>query len=194
MSSGNQNLRTLWCIFYFQNIQFNSLCRLEHLGFYLLVFCKHSICLSKINAVVSSHASLNNTCYNVSLFSVILIENHFPLFLTDFLKNHIFRILCSNTSKLFGFHFYIYHISQCILGMHHSSICKTDFCHWILHFFYNGFLCKYAEITGLRINIYLNVICFSKMILACLNQRLLNSLKQCILADRFFFFQNIQRF
>ncbi len=37
------------------------------------------------------------------------------------------------------------------------------------------------------------IICFSKMVLTCLDQRLLNCLKQSIFADILLFFKNIQR-
>ena len=176
MGSGYQDLGTFRGILYFQDINLDPLCRFEYLCLYLFVFCQDGICLSQVDAVVPSHISLNDTGHYILFFCIIFIKDHFPLFFPDFLKDHIFCVLCGDTPELFGFDLYIYDVPQVILGIHHLCIRQADLCHRILNLVYYCFLCKHSEIAGVRINIDFYIIRFSKMILTGLDQRLFNSL------------------
>ena len=52
MGAGYGDARSLWCILYFQNIYFGTLCRLEHLALYLLSLIQDSVNLTKVDADV----------------------------------------------------------------------------------------------------------------------------------------------
>ena len=52
----------------------------------------------------------------------------------------------------------------------------------------------HEKIAGFPVNFHLHVIRFAEMVFARRKQGILNRLKKCLLADFFFFFQNIQRF
>ena len=78
-------------------------------------------------------------------------------------------------------------------GCDFLSICQRNFQCRVFHIFHNISLCIYSKITGFRINGHMYIVRFAKMVLASLDQRLFNCLQQCILADIFFLFQDIQR-
>ena len=85
MCSGNKHSRSFGGRFYFQDINFDSLCWLEYLAFYLLILCEDGIHFTEVDAHILSNITLNDTCYDIFLFAVVLIKKNFSLFLTDFL-------------------------------------------------------------------------------------------------------------
>ena len=82
-----------------QSVLSSQLWRLEHLTLYLLIFCQHSIHLTKVYADITSNITLYDTSYDIFFFFKILIVNHFTLFFTNLLKDQILCILCCNTSE-----------------------------------------------------------------------------------------------
>ena len=193
MCPGHKDLRSLGGIFYLQDIQFDPLCGAEHLCLHLFVLCQDGICLAQIDAVVSAQASLYDTCHNIFFLSVILVEDHFSLFFTDFLQNYVLGILGGDPSELLGLDLHIHHISQLILGIHHLGICQADLHDRVHHFLHHSLLRVHAEITGLGVDIYVHIVSLAEMVLARLDQGLLNGFQKRIFADGFLFFQNIQR-
>ena len=170
MCSGNQDTRSLRCILNFKNVNFYSLSWLEGLTLYLFVLCKYCVCLTKVDADIFAHYSLNNTGYHFFFDSIVLIVKNFTLFLTDFLKNDILCILGCDTSEFLGLDLNLHNITDlcvrvCFLCIHQRNLQRR-----ILHMLYNSSVSVNTEVTGLRIDHNVNVICLSEMVLTCLDQ------------------------
>ena len=194
MGSGNQNPRSFGGIFNFQDIHLNPLRRLEYLALYHLVFIENGVYLAQVNAHIPAEIALHHACHHIPFFSVILVVEDFALFFPDLLKNHVLCVLGGNAPKLLGLNRHIYNVSQLILGIHHLSARQADFHNIILHLLHHSLLRIDGKLTGLRIDVYLYIICLSKMVLARRKQGILNRLQQSFFADVFLSLQNFQSF
>ena len=170
MCSGNKDTRSLRCILYLKNVNLYSLSWLECLAFYLLVLCKDCVCLTEVDADILAHYSLNNTGYHFFFDSVVLIVENFTLFLTDFLKNDVLCVLGCDTSEFLGLDLNFHNITDLCVGVCFLCIHQRNLKGRVLHMLYNSSVSVNTEITGLRIDHNVNVICLSEMILTCLDQ------------------------
>ena len=170
MCSGNKDTWSLRCILYLEDVNLYSLSWLECLAFYLLVLCKDCVCLTEVDADIFAHYSLNNTGYYFFFDSVVLIVENFTLFLTDLLKNDVLCVLSCDTSEFLGLDLNFHNIADLCVGVCFLCIHQRNLKSWILHMLYNSSVSVNTEITGLRIDHNVNVICLSEMILTCLDQ------------------------
>ena len=192
MCSGNKDTRSLRCILYLKNIHFDSLSRLEGLTLHLLILSKDCICLAKIYAYIMSYHTLYNAGNNLFLIAVILVKQNFSLFLTDFLKDYVLCILCCNTAKFVRVNRYLQDIANLCIGILLLCFYKRNLLSRIFYVFYNPAVCIYTEIACFSVNGNMYIVSFSKMILVCLDQGLLNGIQQSFLADIFLAFQFVQ--
>ena len=88
----------------------------------------------------------------------------------DLLKNQVLCILCCDTSERFGLNRDLYDVTDLIRRIDHLRICKTDLFYFVLYFFYNGLLLDQSVIACLLIHNYFDIVCFSEMILTCIDQ------------------------
>ena len=139
-----------------------------------------------------SNHTLHDTGYNLFLIAVVLVKENLALFLADLLKDNVLRILCGDTAEFVRMDRNLNNVADLSIGVlllcfHQGNL----FCR-IVYKLHNGTVCKYAEITGLSVDGYVYIVSFSKMILVCLDQGLLNGIQQSFLADVFVAFQFIQ--
>ena len=175
MCSGKKDTRSFRCIFDFKNINLDSLSWFKFFTFYLLVFTEDTVCLTEIYADVLAHHTLYDTGNNFFFHSVILIIKNFTLFFTNFLKNDVLCILCCDTSKFFGVDLNFNNITEFCIGIKLLSFYQRNLHCRIFYEFLNLSLCINAEIAGFRINCHMHIICFTEMVLASLDQGLLDS-------------------
>ena len=88
------------CGFHFQDVDLDTLCRLEDLALHLLILIQGSVHLPQVDADVFPHIPLDDASHHILLLAVILLEQYLPLFLPDFLQDDILGILCGNSAKL----------------------------------------------------------------------------------------------
>ena len=194
MGSGHKDLRPLGGVFHFQDIYFDTLGGTEYLALHLLIFHEHGICFAQIDADVSAVIPLHDTGHHVALFSIVLIEQCFSLFLADLLQDHVLGILSGDPAKLLGLDLHVHNVAHLIAGIHHLCLLQRDLLCRILYLFYNGLLRIYCKITGLAVDVHMDVVSLAEMVLTGCQQGILNGLQKGVLADIFFFFQYIQSF
>ena len=120
------------------------------------------------------------------LFLKVLIVDSTALFLTDFLKDNILGVLSSDTSKFLRIKRNCNYITNLCLFCYLLCIIKADLNLWIhniickLDYFFIGIA---FEVAVYSVNFNSDIVNFSKIILACCNKRILNCIKQRILAD-----------
>ena len=170
MSSGQKDSRSFGGILYFQNVYFDTLRRFEHFSFDHLVLIQDRIYLTKVHTYILSDITLNHTGNHVFFFCIVLIKQHFALFLTDFLKDDVSCILSCNTSELLGFDLFTDYITEFIFAVNHFSFRQTDFSYIIIRFFHNSLIHIYMEIIGVAVNLHTEVVGISsEMSLTCGN-------------------------
>jgi len=145
-------------------------CRMEFFSSDLLILSEDRICLAKIDADIFAHYSLNNTGYYFFFDSVVLIVENFALFLTDLLKNDVLCVLSCDTSEFLGLDLNFHNIADLCVGVCFLCIHQRNLKSWILHMLYNSSVSVNTEVTGLRIDHNVNVICLSEMVFTCLDQ------------------------
>ena len=124
MCSGNQDLRSLVCIFYFYDVQFDTVCWLKYFAFNLLFFCENSICLIiKTYTDILSIITLYYTCYDVFFFMCEMLEYHSSFFFFNLLHDNTSCMLCSDSSEVLWSHFDVYYIANLIVETNHLCIC-----------------------------------------------------------------------
>ena len=187
-------LRSLCCVLYFYDVEFDTVCRLEHFSLHLFVLSKNCIYFTKIHTDVLAVISLNNTCHNILLTAIIFIVQRFSLFFTDLLHNDLFGFLCSNTSEVLRYDLHMNNITRIIKFILQSCIGNADLHLRIFYFFHYCLVCKDFDFTGLTIHCHTDIVCFAVFILTGSNKRILNGFKQNIFADAFLFFYIIQCF
>ena len=191
MCTGYKDLRSLRCVFYFQNVKLDTLGRAEYFTFYHFIFHQDGIYFTKVYADISADITLNNTGNDILFFLIIFLKKYFSFLFTDFLKDYVLGIHGSDTSEFFGFDLYVYDITKLIFGVQLFCVFQADLHDRIFYFLYNRLFCVHVELTGYRINKYLYIVCFSKVVFTCLKQGLFDCFQKGILADVFFFLQYI---
>ena len=194
MGTGHQDLRSFRRILDLHNVQLDALCGLEHLAFYLLVLRQHGVRLAQVDADVLPDIALNDTGHDILLFLKILVVDDLPLLLADLLKDQVLGVLCGDTAKGFGLHRNLDHIAQLILAVNVLCVLKADLLHLVFHFLHDRLLLEKLVVACLSVHDDLDIVCLSEMVLARIDERILNGIHQRILADVLLLLQNIQRF
>ena len=102
MRTGYGNTRSLRGVLNFQNVNLDTLGRLEDLALYLLCLVQDGVHLAQVDADVLAQVTLYDTGYHILLLLVPLVKLHAALFLTDFLQDDILCVLGSDTTKGLG--------------------------------------------------------------------------------------------
>ena len=166
------------------------------LRLHLLVFGKQSVCFTKIYADIPAHVSLNDTGNNISLFTIELVEQNRALLFSYLLKDNVLGIGCSNTSEFLAVDVNPDNIINLRILIDKKCICKCDLdrgIHYIIPGLNYRLLGAHSVITRLTVNRYLNVVRLAEVLLTCLDKRVLNSLKQRLLAYFLFLLECIKR-
>ena len=85
MASGYGDTRVALCLFYFDDIQFDTLGRFEYLALYLLTLVQDRVDLAYVDADVASYIALYDTRYDIFLSAVPLLIQGVALCLTKLL-------------------------------------------------------------------------------------------------------------
>ena len=118
--------------------------------------------------------TLNHSGYDILFLTVKMLKKCLLLFLFDRLNNHASRLLRSDSSKIFRCNLDLNRVSQIMLRTNHQSPLQRELCCIIRDIFHYRFHCKYLDCSGIPIHIHRYIFTFSKILLARIQQRLLN--------------------
>ena len=190
--SGNKDLRTFCCLFYFQNVNFHAVHEVVLFAGDLFICSQNCIDLAHLNDYIFTFFSLNDGCYYFTFFCDVLIEQNFSFCFTEFLNNNLFCCLCRNSAEVFRCYFDIYDIIHSIAGVQYSCHFQRNFQLRIFYCFHNCFLCKAFYFTSFSVHIYFDILACAKMLFACRNQRCFDRFENDFLIDPFFLCNQFQ--
>ena len=119
--------------------------------------------------------------------AIVLVVKYTALLLADLLKDDILGILRGDASEFLGADFHLEDIPELCVGVDFLRVHQGNLHGRVIYIFHDRSVRVHTEIAGLWIDGYMHIVRFSKMVLASLDQGLLNGFQKGVLTDIFFF-------
>ena len=194
MLAGDKNAGAFRRIVYMKHIDLDPLVGIIIFPADHLALIQNAINSSEIDCNIAPDKSLNDTCDNLVLFIIIICKQTLSLRLTDLLKDHVLRVLDSDSAESPGVDVNIHGISKLILAVDHLCVRKTDLRHAVFYILDHFLGQKDPKRLLLLIhgNDDVRQILAVKVIPASLLQRFCDRLQKHLTLDVFFFLKDYE--